>query len=167
MEKGFNLQFTRPKLAPKTEQAIRNYMPLFLEYAQKTLDGLIEEALAGKHVVKERLSDFFNCTRQTSRKYGKMIANLAELNIFEQQDEKSIDGFWNHLLRKCRAKQMRRDGADEELVIPKLRHSFSNVTFRYTKPDINYLKAWESKKYPLIKSDIDDMDSKKSNPILD
>jgi hypothetical protein len=45
---------------------------------------------------------------------------------------------------------MRRDGADEELVMLKLRHSFSNVTFRYTKPDINYLKAWESKKYPLM-----------------
>ena len=109
----------------------------------------------------------FNCTRQTSRKYGKIVANMAELNIFEQQDEKSIDGFQNHLLRKCRAKQMRRDGADEELVMLKLRHSFSNVTFRYTKPDINYLKVWESKKYPMIKLCVEDMDSKKLNPILD
>jgi hypothetical protein len=71
----------------------------------------------------------FNCTRQTSRKYGKMATTLAELNIFEQQDEKSIDGFWNHLLRKCRAKQMRKDGADEELVMLKLRHSFSMLHF--------------------------------------
>jgi len=106
-----------------------------------------------KYIKKYHLKEddhLFHCTRQTSRKYGKMAAELAGLNIFEQQDEKSIDGFWNHLLRKCRAKQMRRDGAEEELVMLKLRHSFSNVTFRYTKPDINYLKAWESKKYPLM-----------------
>ena len=126
---------------------------------------MISNYIKKYHLKKD---DFlFNCTRQTSRKYGKIAANLAELNIFEQQDEKSIDGFWNHLLRKCRTKQMRRDDADEELVMLKLRYSFSNVTFRYTKPDINYLKAWESKKYPLIKLGIEDMDSKKPNPMLD
>jgi len=74
-----------------------------------------------------------------------MAAILANLNIFEQQDEKSIDGFWNHLFRKCRTKQMRRYGVDEELVMLKLKHSFSNITFRYTKPDINYLKHGNQK----------------------
>ena len=59
---------------------------------------------------------------------------------------------------------MRRDYADEGLVFG---YQYGHKTFRYTKPDINYLKAWESKKYLLIKSGIEDMDSKKSNPVLD
>jgi hypothetical protein len=62
---------------------------------------------------------------------------------------------------------MRKDCVDEELVILKLRHSFSNVTFRYTKLDINYLKAWEVKKYPVAKQCVEDTDSKKNKSILD
>ncbi len=59
-KKGLVYGSHRQRMSPKTEQAIENYMPLFLEYTQKTPDAIIEEALAGKHVVKERLSDFFN-----------------------------------------------------------------------------------------------------------
>ena len=43
-------------------------MSLFLEYSQKSPDELIEEALAGKHVVKERLSDFFNWMQEEKQK---------------------------------------------------------------------------------------------------
>jgi len=46
------------KLSEKTEEAINNYMPLFVEFKQKNPDQIIEEALAGKYVVKESLSDF-------------------------------------------------------------------------------------------------------------
>ncbi len=59
-KKGLTYGSHRQRLSSGTNQAIENYMPLFLEYARKTLDELIEEALAGKHVVRERLSDFFN-----------------------------------------------------------------------------------------------------------
>jgi hypothetical protein len=67
-KKGLVYNSTRQKLSSKTEQALRNYMPLFLEYSQKSPDDLIEEALAGKHVVKERLSDFFNWMQDEKQK---------------------------------------------------------------------------------------------------
>jgi len=86
-KKGLTYNSTRQKLAPKTEQAIRNYMPLFLEYAQKTPDGLIEEALAGKHVVKERLSDFFNWMQEEK---GKSFYTSLHSSF------RIIRGFYSH-----------------------------------------------------------------------
>jgi len=92
----------------------------------------------------------FKTTRQTVWKYGKKAGKKARLNIFEMQEERAIHGVWTHLFRKSRAKQMLQDGASEELVKLKLRHSMSDVTWRYIRPDINTLRAWEDTTYPLV-----------------
>ena len=57
-KKGLKINSKRNRLSKKTEEAIHTWMPIYIEFTQKTPDALIEEALAGKHVVKERLSDF-------------------------------------------------------------------------------------------------------------
>lgn len=59
-KKGLKYDSHNNRLSEDTEKAIHLYMPLFLEYKQKNPDDIIEEALAGKSVVKETLSDF--CT---------------------------------------------------------------------------------------------------------
>jgi len=43
-------------------------MPIYIEFTQKTPDAMIEEALAGKHVVKERLSDFCSWLYEEKKK---------------------------------------------------------------------------------------------------
>ena len=59
-KKGLKVNSHNNKLSPKTDEAITHCMPLFLEFKQKTPDEIIEEALNGKYVVRESLSDF--CT---------------------------------------------------------------------------------------------------------
>lgn len=56
-KKGLKSNSRKNRLSKKTEEAIRTWAPLFIEFTQKTPDEIIEEALAGKHVVRERLSD--------------------------------------------------------------------------------------------------------------
>ena len=85
----------------------------------------------------------FQITRLTAWRYYKKAGILLGLHIREQQEERAIEGIWTHLLRKCNAKLMERKGANETLIKLKLRHTFT-VTERYTKPDIQYLKRWES-----------------------
>ncbi|MCV0398501.1 MAG: hypothetical protein K5785_00745 [Nitrosarchaeum sp.] len=57
-KRGLKTKSKVNKLSEKTDEAIRNYMPLFLEFKQKNPDEIIEEALSGKYVVRESLSDF-------------------------------------------------------------------------------------------------------------
>lgn len=59
-KKSVKIDSNEGRLSPATEEAMDGYMPLYIEFKQKTPDGIIEEALAGKYVVKESLSDFFN-----------------------------------------------------------------------------------------------------------
>jgi len=59
-KKSLKIDSNAGRLSPSTEEAIHSYMPLFIEFKQKTPDEIIEEALNGKYVVKESLSDFFN-----------------------------------------------------------------------------------------------------------
>ena len=59
-KKGLKVNSHNNRLSPKTDEAINNCMPLFLEFKQKTPDEIIEESLNGKYVVRETLSDF--CT---------------------------------------------------------------------------------------------------------
>ena len=58
-KKNLKINSTQGRLSAKTADDIKIYMPLYLEFKQKNPDEIIEEALAGKHVVKESLSDFF------------------------------------------------------------------------------------------------------------
>lgn len=86
----------------------------------------------------------FSFTRQLIWSYVKKAADMAHLELGEQQDERYIEGAWTHLIRKSRAKMMIELGASEVMVKVKLRHTFT-VTERYTKPDINALIEWEQK----------------------
>jgi len=62
-------------------------MPLFIEYTQKTPDDLIEEALVGKRVVKERLSDFCNWLQDVkNKKFNSSVHGSYHI----------IRGFYSH-----------------------------------------------------------------------
>lgn len=103
----------------------------------------------------------FATNRFTLWSYAKQAGKLAGLNVFEQQDERLIEGVWTHLFRKSRAQQMMLDKSEDEaseyvfeLVKIKLRHSAKarDVTFRYTnkigqKLGLNDLLEWEKKHY--------------------
>jgi len=113
--------------------------------------------------VKNHDEYLFNTNRYTLWNYAKKAGKRAGLKVFEQQDNRLIEGVWTHLFRKSRAQQMILDGkaAGEdrdyllELVKIKLRHSTNkDVTNRYTnaigqKLTINDLLEWEKKHYPL------------------
>lgn len=106
----------------------------------------------------------FKTNRFTLWSYAKQAGKLAGLNVFEQQDERLIEGVWTHLFRKSRAQQMMLDKSEGEaseyvfeLVKIKLRHSAKarDVTFRYTnkigqKLGLNDLLEWEKKHYEKI-----------------
>jgi integrase len=71
----------------------------------------------------------FSTNRFTLWSYAKQAGKLAKLNVFEQQDERLIEGVWTHLFRKSRAQQMMLDKHEDEssdfvweLVKLKLRH---------------------------------------------
>ncbi|KAG2478607.1 MAG: hypothetical protein NPMRTH1_400016 [Nitrosopumilales archaeon] len=71
---GLKYNSHKNRLSPKTLQAIRIWMPSFIEYTQKNPDEIIEEALKGKEIVKARLSDF--CTWAQDVKGKKFNASV-------------------------------------------------------------------------------------------
>lgn len=89
----------------------------------------------------------FPISRQSLWVWGKKAGENAGIDIFQQKDEKFIEGIFLHLFRQMCALRMLRDGKQDnykhELVSCKLRHSERIVTDRYTKIDINYLLGWE------------------------
>ena len=93
----------------------------------------------------------FPISRVSLWKWGKKAGKNAKIDIFQQKDERFIEGVFLHLFRQMAAKRMLRDAKldnyKHELVICKLRHSVQIVTERYTKIDINYLLGWENKIY--------------------
>ncbi len=89
-------------------------------------------------------------SRQTIGNLAKEAGYLAELDVREEQDKRSVEGIWTHLFRKSYGKWMRSKGASIELVATKLRHKLGGgrtgpITFTYTKPDINAVLAWEKR----------------------
>lgn len=75
------------RLPKSTEDAIDSYMPLFLEFKQKNPDEIIEEALAGKYVVKESLSDFQTWLEDEK---GKKFNHAVQISYY------TIRGFYSH-----------------------------------------------------------------------
>jgi len=71
----------------------------------------------------------------------------ANLDLGEEQTEKSISGYWNHLLRKSYSKWMKEKGASRELRMRKLRHAFKDSQDAYDVADINALLEWEAKQF--------------------
>jgi integrase len=111
---------------------------------------------------KDPTKPLFSTNRITLWDYAKKAGRLvAGLDVFEEQQERMIQGIWTHLFRKSRAQQMMRDiGPDEkesfvyELVKVKLRHAREarDVTQRYSniigqKLGLNDLLEWEKKHY--------------------
>ena len=86
-KKGLKFNSHKNRLSKKTEEAIKTWMPLFIEYTQKNPDDLIEESLAGKQVVKERLSDFCNWLQDERNK---------KLNAAVHGSYHIIRGFYSH-----------------------------------------------------------------------
>lgn len=93
----------------------------------------------------------FDAHRKTFWEWGKSAGRQAGINIFTQKEEKLIEGIYNHLFRSLCSKRMESDTIGERyrdpLIAKKLRHSDRFMLDRYTKIDINYLLAWEAKKY--------------------
>jgi integrase len=96
----------------------------------------------------------FPVTRKTMWVWGKKAGINAGLNIFQQKEERLIEGIFLHLFRALCSKRMIKDGKyddyKDQMIATKLRHSFKEVTDRYTKIDINYLIGWENKTYSEI-----------------
>jgi len=96
----------------------------------------------------------FPITRQSLFNWGKQAGKLANLYIFQQKDERKIDGIFLHLFRELCSKRVKFDARDDpfrdELVQCKLRHSYDVMADRYTKIDINYLLNWEAKIYKQV-----------------
>lgn len=86
----------------------------------------------------------FPTTRQTVWNISKILSRKAGLNLFEQQDERSITDAWTHLFRKSRAKLMEDLGCKRSLIQTKLRHTFKEAIDTYLKKDINSLLYWEN-----------------------
>lgn len=93
----------------------------------------------------------FPVTRKTMWVWGKAAGRKAGLNIFQQKEERLIEGIFLHLFRALCSKRMIKDAKydnyKDQMVATKLRHSFKAVTDRYTQIDINYLISWEKKTY--------------------
>ena len=93
----------------------------------------------------------FPVSRQSLWKWGKMAGKNAKIDIFQQKEEKLIEGIFLHLFRSMCAFRILDDAMSDkykrELVICKLRHSSPTVTDLYTRIDINYLLGWEKKFY--------------------
>ena len=100
--------------------------------------------------MKEPDELLFPTTRQSFWNWGKAAGRMAEINIFQQKDERLIEGIFLHLFRALCSKRITRDSKEDpyndQLVQCKLRHGIT-VTDRYTKVDINYLINWERKFY--------------------
>jgi len=86
----------------------------------------------------------FPVSRVTIWNYYKSAGYMANLDIFEQQDERAIHGIWPHLLRKSYSKWMQKQGAPRELRMVKLRHANRDAHDTYDRPDIHTLIHWEN-----------------------
>ncbi|HSA76912.1 MAG TPA: site-specific integrase [Nitrosarchaeum sp.] len=89
----------------------------------------------------------FKANRHIVWQYGKDAGNLAGLNIGEIQGKKTIDGVWNHLMRKSCSKRMRDLGASRELAMVKLRHVNVGSHDTYDRPDLNAVLIFEDKHF--------------------
>lgn len=100
----------------------------------------------------------FPGSRQSYWNWGKAAGKLAGLNIFQQKDERVFKGVFNHLFRQLCSKRTTRDAKDdpfqEQLVDTKMRHHM-DLRSIYNRPDINYLLAWEQRKYVRLAQKID------------
>ena len=113
-------------------------LPYDIPMIEKQLDPLSKDDtvfVAGRHIAWQ---------------YGKDAGNLSGLQLGEIQSKKTIDGFWNHLVRKSCSKRMRDLGASRELAMVKLRHVNVGAHDTYDRPDLNALLNWEDKHFSTL-----------------
>lgn len=93
----------------------------------------------------------FGVSRQSLYNWTVEAGERAKIYIFQQKNERKIDGMFVHLFRELCSKRVKMDSKDEpyrdEIVQAKRRDSFDIMADRYTKIDINYLLNWEEKTY--------------------
>lgn len=113
---------------------------------QKTSIGPLLLADLAKFLADKK-GKLFNCHRATAWKYAKQAGNLANLKVYEEQKQRSINGVWTHLFRKSYAKLMEEMKASPSLIMLKGRWSPREMYQTYTKPSLNYLIEWEAKAF--------------------
>ena len=86
-KRGLKVNSHSNRLSEKTLESLRIWMPLFVEYTQKSPDEIIEEALNGKETIRTRLSDFCTWLQQEKEKKFNASVNAAY---------SVIRGFYSH-----------------------------------------------------------------------
>lgn len=93
----------------------------------------------------------FPITRQSLWRWGKRAGKTAGIRIFQQKQDRMIEGIFLHLFRALCSKRTTADAKDDKykdaLVRIKMRHSYQVVTDRYTEVTLGYLISWERKIY--------------------
>lgn len=93
----------------------------------------------------------FPTSRQSIYNWVIAASEAAHIKIFQQKEERKIEGMFVHLFRELGSKRTKADAKDDrfrdELVQAKRRDSYDKMADRYTKIDINYLLNWEDKTY--------------------
>lgn len=90
--------------------------------------------------------------------WGKDAGERAGINIFQQKEERLIEGIFLHLFRALCSLRTTRDAKNDlyqtQIVDCKMRHAYDRVGERYNRVDINYLINWENKVYGDITLDL-------------
>jgi len=89
----------------------------------------------------------FPFTRQLLWSYYKKAGNLAKLNLFKEQNERTIEDMFTTILKESRGIHMLKKGASEGLVRLKLRLKNKDEIFKSIQPTIQELKDWEYAEY--------------------
>jgi MoxR-like ATPase/integrase len=106
-----------------------------------------------KNELEEYLKDkpqnemLFPFTRQLLWSYYKKAGELAELNLFKEQNERKIEGMSTSILRESRGRHMLKKGAGEGLTRLKLRISNDDPLFKFDEHTLQKLKDWEREEY--------------------
>ena len=93
----------------------------------------------------------FPISRVSLWTWGWMAGERAGIFIFQQKEERYIEGVFLHMFRALCSLRTTRDAKNDlyqtQLVDCKMRHAFERVGDRYNRVDINYLINWEKKTY--------------------
>lgn len=108
-----------------------------------------------QHIAGLKENDLlFKINRQAVWTYARMIGRKAGLKISVKKGKQIFEGVRPTLFRESRARQMWLDRANDDLINLKLRKKFKDTEYKDEMPTIEYLKNWESEKYPSDYSEV-------------
>jgi len=87
----------------------------------------------------------FPIAHSTIWNYCKQAGEIANLKIFEELENRSIEGMFSHIFRKSYAKFMEDAGAGPSLIMLKGRWKPHQMYQFYTRPSLVSLIKWEMK----------------------